>query len=197
MALYINTQTLKYPLSKYDVLEDIRRREIIVSANPDDATLSSLGYEVVQSTPRPDGYSEETQPEFVDGVWRQVFVEVPEPESIRESRVRSLRHHVLNALEADHQARLAKGAELTIEGLTDVWVPLTLEAMTYYNALLISNQDTDLRIMTTDHQLVDFDDHAEYVQAHAVIMAAYRSLTQAYIQERVRLENATTLEDLA
>ncbi|MEL7893525.1 hypothetical protein [Vreelandella neptunia] len=84
--MYINTETLDYPLT----LRQVRRLlpNVALPENPDEATLNALGFATVQPVERPTGdVVTEGQPELVDGTWQQTWnVREFTPEEIEQRR---------------------------------------------------------------------------------------------------------------
>jgi len=101
--MYINTQTLDYPLT----LRKVKRLlpNVALPENPDEATLNALGFATVQPTERPVGdVVTEGQPEKqADGTWQQTWnVREFTPEEIEQQRLASVPQSI-----TPRQARLA------------------------------------------------------------------------------------------
>jgi hypothetical protein len=71
--MYINTETLDYPLTLRQIHQAVPN--VSLPKEPDEATLSVLGFAAVQPTERPSGdVVTEGHPELVEGTWRQTWV---------------------------------------------------------------------------------------------------------------------------
>lgn len=197
MSKYIKVSDLTYPMYFQDVLRDIRQREIIISTNPEQETLSALGYEPVVPVKRPEGYCEEATPTFNEakGQWEETWVSVEEPESVKQasfSNKQAIARELLKTLFAD---RLRQGVTLTIGEDTFTFSLNDLD-LAYLQYLKELGNDEDIAVMTTDHQLVEFDNQEEYLSAYRLILEARVALTRAYQELSSQIEHATQISDL-
>lgn len=100
--MYINTETLDYPLTLRQVRQAVPN--VSLPKEPDDVTLNALGFATVQPTERPTGdVVTEGKPELVEGVWRQTWeVRSYTADEIEQQRLASIPQSI-----SPRQARLA------------------------------------------------------------------------------------------
>lgn len=180
--MYINTQTLQYPVSEADIRAEYPNTSFPVPFVPPEH------YEPVLEGPTPaydqiTHYHVEVQPEKAGGVWmRRYEVREIDPEIVAE-RIASHRHGMLAAVNAACDAKLKELAQAYPDGEVQSWPTQVAEA----EALkLNATAATPLLSAVAAARGVPLDVLADHVLAKA---HSYAAASGAIIGHRQALED--------
>ncbi|MAF06172.1 hypothetical protein [Herbaspirillum sp.] len=104
--MYINTQTLEYPLTLRQVRQAVPN--VSLPKKPGEATLNALGFATVQPTERPTGdVVTEGQPEKqTDGTWRQVWNTRPYTDAERAEALERAKSDAMQRINVGYEAEM-------------------------------------------------------------------------------------------